>query len=42
MNLSYWEKNEWFDDLDVIIIGSGIVGLSTAIHILESNPHRKF
>jgi len=41
MNLSYWEKNEWFDDLDVIIIGSGIVGLSTAIHILESNPHRK-
>ena len=40
MNLSYWEKKEWFEDRDVIIIGSGIVGLSTAIHILQSQPER--
>ena len=39
MNLSYWEKKEWFENLDVIIIGSGIVGLSTAIHVLQSQPH---
>ena len=40
MDLSYWEKKEWFENLDVIIIGSGIVGLSTAIHILQSQPNR--
>ena len=41
MNFSYWERNQWFENLDVIIIGSGIVGLSTAIHILKSKPHHK-
>ena len=41
MNLSYWEKKEWFKNRDVIIIGSGIVGLSTAIHILQSEPNSK-
>ncbi len=41
MNLSYWEKKEWFKNRDVIIIGSGIVGLSTAIHILQSQPNIK-
>ena len=41
MDLSYWEKKEWFKNRDVIIIGSGIVGLSTAIHILQSQPNSK-
>lgn len=35
--LSYWEKSS-FLHYDVIIIGSGIVGLSTAISIKEKNP----
>ena len=41
MDLSYWEKKEWFKNRDVIIIGSGIVGLSTAIHIMQSQPNSK-
>ena len=36
--LSYWEK-ESFVTYDHIIIGSGIVGLSTAISIKESKPN---
>jgi len=36
--LSYWEKQS-FLQYDYIIIGSGIVGLSTALSIRERNPH---
>jgi glycine/D-amino acid oxidase-like deaminating enzyme len=36
--LSYWEK-ENFLRYDYIIIGSGIVGLSTALSIREREPH---
>lgn len=36
--LSYWEKQSLLH-YDVIIIGSGIVGLSTAISIKERNSH---
>ncbi|MGH2574456.1 MAG: NAD(P)/FAD-dependent oxidoreductase [Ignavibacteria bacterium] len=35
--LSYWEKN-FFTNLDYVIIGSGILGLSTACSIKEKNP----
>ncbi len=35
--LSYWEKSS-FLNYDVILIGSGIVGLSTAISIKEKQP----
>jgi len=38
MNLSYWEWNSYFKNIDVAIIGSGIVGLSAAIHIKTSQP----
>ena len=37
-SLSYWEE-ESFLAYDVIIIGSGIVGLSTACSILDRKPH---
>lgn len=37
-NLSYWEQEVFFKDLDVVIIGSGIVGLSAALHLVERNP----
>jgi len=36
-NLSYWEKKNFFS-ADVIIIGSGIVGLNAAITIKTENP----
>ena len=38
MDLSYWEKKEWFENVDTLIIGSGIVGLSSAIEILKKDP----
>lgn len=37
MKQSYWEKNTFFKDIDVAIIGSGIVGLSAAIHLKKIN-----
>ncbi|TKC03086.1 NAD(P)/FAD-dependent oxidoreductase [Pedobacter cryotolerans] len=36
-NLSYWEKKNFFS-ADVIVIGSGIVGLNAAITIKTKNP----
>jgi len=36
-NLSYWERKNFFK-ADVIIIGSGIVGLNAAITIKTTNP----
>ncbi|MDG1435746.1 MAG: FAD-dependent oxidoreductase [Saprospiraceae bacterium] len=38
MNLSYWEKESFFRNIDVAIIGSGIVGLSAAIRLKELSP----
>lgn len=40
MNLSYWEQSEFFDKIDIAIIGSGIVGLNAAIHLKEKYPNR--
>lgn len=36
--LSFWEYESFFKDIDVAIIGSGIVGLSAAISLKERNP----
>ena len=36
-NYSYWEVSSYFSCYDVLIIGSGIVGLSAAIHLKKSN-----
>lgn len=38
MNYSYWELKSWFSNVDFAIIGSGIVGLSTALHIKNKYP----
>lgn len=38
--LSYWEKQS-FVDYDYLIIGAGIVGLSTAANLLEQEPQAK-
>jgi glycine/D-amino acid oxidase-like deaminating enzyme len=37
VNYSYWEIDQYFKTFDLIIIGSGIVGLSTAISFKERN-----
>jgi gamma-glutamylputrescine oxidase len=33
--LSYWEKESFFETADVVVIGSGIVGLNAAIRLKE-------
>ncbi|MDN3586652.1 FAD-binding oxidoreductase [Pedobacter aquatilis] len=38
--LSYWEKTAFFD-FDIIIVGSGIVGLNAAIHLITTIPKLK-
>ncbi|MES2061857.1 MAG: FAD-dependent oxidoreductase [Bacteroidota bacterium] len=40
-NFSYWERTVFIDDADVIIIGSGIVGLSAALHLKTREPKLK-
>ena len=39
--LSYWEQQTFFQDIDVAVIGSGMVGLSAAIHLKEKHPFLK-
>ena len=33
MNLSYWEYKTWLSAIDYTIVGSGIVGLNSALRI---------
>lgn len=40
-NLSYWEQNTWLTNIEVAIIGSGIVGLSCALALRERFPNKK-
>ena len=39
--LSFWEKDSWFNNIDVCIIGSGIVGLNAALHLKTNAPKLK-
>lgn len=39
--LSYWEKSVFFDQVDAVIIGSGIVGLSAALSLREQQADWK-
>ena len=36
--LSYWERDIYFDNIDFLIIGAGIVGYSCALEIKKNNP----
>jgi gamma-glutamylputrescine oxidase len=36
---SYWERTAFIDQADVIVIGSGIVGLSAALHLKRQQPN---
>ena len=38
---SYWERKNYFDNVDFLVIGAGIVGYSTAIHLRKKNPKAK-
>ncbi len=41
MNLSFWELETYFRNVDFTVIGSGIVGLSTAYHLRLNHPKAK-
>ena len=36
--LSFWEQSSFFEGVDLAIIGSGIVGLNTALYLKEKYP----
>lgn len=36
--LSFWEKEQYTEGIEVLIVGAGIVGLSTAIHLKKLDP----
>ncbi|MCH2233014.1 MAG: FAD-binding oxidoreductase [Crocinitomicaceae bacterium] len=40
-NISFWEHQTFINHSNFVVIGSGIVGLSTAIHIKQRNPGKK-
>ena len=37
-NLSYWEHKSYLDDIDYLIVGSGIVGMTAAIELRLREP----
>ncbi len=39
--LSYWEKKTYFEELDFLVVGAGIVGSSTALHLRKQYPAAK-
>lgn len=39
--LSFWERSIYTDGIDFTIIGAGIVGMSTALHLRRVNPSAK-
>lgn len=41
MNVSIWEKETFFAHQDVVIVGSGFVGLWSAFYLKKRNPGRK-
>ena len=41
MDLSFWERDTYFSNIDILIIGSGIVGLSAALEVKQQNPNLK-
>jgi gamma-glutamylputrescine oxidase len=41
MQLSYWEQERFFNEIDVLIVGSGIVGLSAALELRKASPKLK-
>ncbi len=40
-DLSYWERKTFLSEIDFLIVGAGIVGYSTAIHLREKYPNAR-
>ena len=40
-DLSFWEKSAYFEKIDFLIVGSGIVGMSTALFLRKKYTHAK-
>lgn len=40
MRFSYWEASSFLNNIDDLIIGGGIVGISTALELKKNNPER--
>lgn len=38
MGFSYWEQRSFLRNIDLLVVGGGIVGLSTAIYAKRSSP----
>lgn len=41
MYLSFWEKKTYLNNIDVVVIGSGIVGLNAALNLKKKNKKLK-
>ena len=41
INYSYWELKQYFTEFDLVVIGAGIVGLSSAISFINKNKKAK-
>lgn len=41
MNFSFWENETYLKNIDFLIIGSGIVGLSSALELRKKFPKSK-
>lgn len=41
MNLSFWERESFLINADLIVVGAGIVGLSAAYHWKKKNPNHR-
>lgn len=38
---SFWERKQWFEEIDLCVIGSGIVGLNCALSLRKARPNAK-
>ena len=41
VNISYWETDRYLSVQDLVVVGSGIVGLFTALNYKKQNPKAK-
>jgi gamma-glutamylputrescine oxidase len=41
MQFSFWEQDTYFSNIDVLVVGSGIVGLNAALHLKTTQPNLK-
>lgn len=41
MQFSFWEQDTYFSHIDVLVIGSGLVGLNAALHLKTTQPKLK-